>query len=394
MTADSTVAVAHEHFIERGGGEHVADELARIFDADLYGGLVREDAVADDLDATPICDGPWAKLMEKSVFARDLTYMQAWRHAPQLHDYDVVIQSGNNPGWYVPRDDQTVIKYVHSPQRTPYDRWVNDDPGLLTRAYAEAARQLYAETLTYPDVFVANSEVIARRCRTYWGVPEDTLEVVYPPVDTGSYGQEHATAEPTYYFTFSRLYPSKRIDQIVRAFTRLDDSYQLVVGGSGPDRDRLESLADDSVEFIGYVSEQEKRRRLAECRAFIFAAENEDFGLCPIEAFASGTPVLGVEEGFTQHQILEGRNGYTFSRDSGDLDATLHRFERAGVAWEPEHIEAFAADNFGRDRFAREMRRIVEEARSETAIEVDYGQPLETTDGDVQLAYTDGGDHE
>ncbi|MFD1526046.1 glycosyltransferase [Halolamina salina] len=387
------IAVAHEHYLERGGGEHVADTLARTFDADIYAGLVREDATADDLDPEPICDGAWASVMERSVFARDLTYFQAWRHASDLHDYDAIIQSGNNPGWYVPQDDQTIIKYVHSPQRTPYDRWANGDPGALTRAYAEAARQLYQETLTHPDVFVANSEVIARRCRKYWGVPEDKLEVVYPPVDTESYGQEHATAEPTYYFTFSRLYPSKRIDQIVRAFTRLDDSYQLVVGGSGPDRDRLESIADDSVQFVGYLSEAEKPRRLAECRAFIFAAENEDFGLCPIEAFASGTPVLGVNEGFTQHQILAGQNGYTFGRDPGDLDGAIHRFEREGAAWSPTQLETFAADNFGRERFAREMQRIVMEARERSAIDVSYDRPLETTD-DAQLAVTDGGTDE
>lgn len=387
------IAVTHEHYIERGGGEHVADELARTFDADVYAGLVDEDATADDLDPDPICDGSWSKVMQKSVFARDFSYWQAWRHAPELTDYDVIIQSGNNPGWYVPNPEQTIVKYVHTPQRTPYDRWPDSDPSLVQRGYAEAARQFYAETLSYPDVFVANSEVIARRCRKYWDVPEDRLEVVYPPVEVGSYGPEHATADANYYFTFSRLYPSKRIDRIVKAFTQLDDSFRLVVGGSGPERERLESLADDSVEFVGYVSEAEKRRRLAECRAFIFAAENEDFGLCPIEAFASGTPVLGVNEGYTKHQVHEGENGLTFTADPTAISETVREFDREGVAWTPAQIETFA-EQFGLERFKREMREIVEQARERTRVETDHERPLETPATDRPVAVTDGGKHD
>lgn len=371
---ESRIAVAHEHYLERGGGEHVADELARSFDADVYAGLVRPDATADDIEVSPICDGILGAAMERSVAVRDLVYWQAWRHAPDLHEYDVVVQSGNNPGWYVPRDDQTVVKYVHSPQRTPYDRWARTghSPSIFRRVYTEAARQFYEETISYPEIFVANSELVGRRCRMYWGVPEDRLEVVYPPVDVESFGADHAASDAGYYFTFSRLYPSKRIDRIVEAFSLLGDDYRLVVGGDGPERDRLERLASDTVEFVGYVSEAEKRRRLAECNAFLFAAENEDFGLCPIEAFASGVPVLGVNEGYTQHQIREGESGMLFDPTPDHVAETIEEFDREGVSWGTEEIEAFA-DQFGRGRFRREMRHVVSTAEERSRISVSHG---------------------
>lgn len=402
---DRAIAIAHEHYLERGGGEHVADELARTFTAeqDVYAGLVREEATADDITPTALCDGLLGRLMTHSTALRDLVYWQAWRHVPALHDYDVIIQSGNNPGWYVPRaGTQTIIKYVHSPQRTPYDRWVADPttPGVFQRSYAEVARQAYAETLSYPDVFVVNSELVARRCQTYWGIPDDRLRVVYPPVDVTSYTPAHTAGDGDgdYYFTFSRLYPSKRIHLLVEAFNHLPDDYRLVVGGSGPERDRLERLAGENVEFTGYVSEREKRQRLAECRAFLFAATNEDFGLCPVEAFASGTPVLGVRDGYTQYQIHDGQNGRLFDPTVPAIRTCVREFDRDGVAWTTREIARFA-EQFGTDRFRQEMRAVVDEACERARVTPEHELPSETTPTTVadQLAAadaaTDGGHH-
>lgn len=393
MTEDS-IAVAHEHYIERGGGEHVADALARTFDADLFAGLVREEETADDLEATSICDGLLGAVMQRSVAVRDLAYWQAWRHSPALHDYDIVIQSGNNPGWYIPSDDQTIVKYVHSPQRTPYDRWTEGAPNLFRRAYAEAARQLYQETLARPDVFVANSDLVARRVQLYWGIDEERIEVVYPPTDTESYGPGHADASADYYFTFSRLYPSKRVGEIVRAFDRLGDDYQLVVGGDGPARDSLEQSAGSNVDFVGHLTETEKRRRLAECRALIFNAYREDFGMVPVETMASGSPVIGVQEGFTQHQVQDGQNGCTYARGVSNLAEAVKRFDENGVAWSPPRIQQFA-EQFSLGRFRQQMRKIVSEAADESAISPNFTSTsvAEPEAGDP-VAVTDGGDHD
>ncbi|PSO54346.1 MAG: hypothetical protein BRC31_01910 [Actinobacteria bacterium QS_5_72_10] len=361
-----SVAVTHEHYIERGGGEHVADWLARSFGAetDVYAGLVTDGTPAEDIQATAICDGLLGRVLSHSRALRDLTYWQAWRHVPALQDYDVVVQSGNNPGWYVPPDDQTVLKYCHSPQRTPYDRWPRLSPGPLTHGYTEAARQLYAETVTTPRTIVANSELVAKRCRERWGVPFDhqRLAVVYPPVLVDEYGRaagHDPTATEDYYFTVSRLYPSKHVDVLVDAFRQVDA--QLVVAGDGPARDRLARQAPPNVRFVGYVSESEKRRRLAEARAVLFAATNEDFGMVPIEAFASGTPVVGVADGYTQHQVHQGENGLLFDREPAAVAQAVERFDREGVAWTADDLETFA-EQFGVDRFQHEMRELVADA--------------------------------
>lgn len=368
----SDVAVLHGNYFARGGGERVADAIADTFDAPLYYGFGNDDAIPDDGITRHKLFDPNAvgkRLIRRLHQYRDFHFMWNGTHIPELFEYDVIIQSGNEFGWYVPKKmDQAIVKYVHSPPRGPYDMHYKHGNSRLHRAYSLAAKALYGQTVTYPDVYLANSEVVAHRCRKAWGVDAD---VVYPPVDVGSYGPEHAEGGRSgerNYLTFSRLYRHKRTREIVGAFGALDG--QLIVGGDGPQRDQLEAMAPDNVDVRGYLPEGEKRRLLAECDALLFNAENEDFGIVPVEAFASGTPVIGVRDGFTRYQIREGENGilYDAKGTAGAVRAGIRRFERDGVAWSPEQLAGFA-EQFGVERFNNELRAAVE--RAETACRQD-----------------------
>lgn len=369
MTED--IAIAHEHYPERGGGEHVAEHLARTFDAPIYTGFVGHGvSIPDDVEVQDLFGhGLTGALIRRSVLARDAFYQFAWQDVEGLHDYDVVIQSGNNPGWYVPRDDQAVVKYVHSTLRNPYDLFhLTDSP--ITKAYSHAARVLYSHTTSYPDVFVCNSELVARRVELYWGIPRDSdrVRVVYPPVDTASYGPGHAErGRGDYYFTYSRLHPAKRFDEIIKAFNQTDK--QLLIGGSGPERERLEAMADDNIEFVGYVSEDKKRALAAGATAGIFAAENEDFGLVPVEFLASETPVIGVRDGYTQYQIRDGLNGHLYDRGVANLYDAIQRHESGGVEWSADEI-ATDAERYDTESFRSGMRKAVAHARERAEIEV------------------------
>ncbi|WP_232688585.1 glycosyltransferase [Halobacterium zhouii] len=310
--------------------------------------------------------------------------MTHWDHVPELHDYDVIVQSGNNPGWYIPREEQTIVKYVHTPPRNPYDRHPEFADSMKHTVFAHIVRTLYAQTHSYPDVYVANSELVARRCEQYFGIPQAEIEVVYPPTDVDSYGAGHASnaenVEPgEFYFTFSRLYPGKNIDTIVEAFNQLGDEYQLVVGGSGPERERLEKLAGDNVRFFGYVSEEQKRALCAASKAGIFAAQNEDFGMVPVEFFASGTPVLGVEDGYTKYQIADGGNGYTFERNPTALAETIRQYEEDEVDWSNERIESFA-EQFSTERFREKMHQVVDNTEKESRITPKWQQEAITNE--------------
>lgn len=366
---DSDVAVLHGNYFVRGGGERVADAIARAFDAPLYYGFGNEDAPPDDaVDRQKLFSpNPVSKrLVRKSPNYRDMLFVLNGMHRPELFDYDVVIESGNEFGWYVPqRMRQTVVKYVHSPPRGPYDMHYKHGDSLLHRLYSLTAKTLYEHTTDYVDHYVANSEVVAQRCRKAWGVEPD---IVYPPVAVDEYGPEHAGEfdSPTY-LTFSRLYRHKRTREIVKAFDRLGGT--LIVGGDGPQREHLESIATENVDVRGYLSETEKRELLASVDALLFNAENEDFGIVPVEAFASGTPVIAINDGFTKYQIRDGDNGILYDDPTPQaIRRAIKQFERRGVTWSADQLERFATQ-FSVTAFERGMNHAVASAREKNDID-------------------------
>lgn len=371
------VAIAHKDYDVRGGGEVLAEQLARTFDAPLFVGRAVDAHQPDDFDL-PIREidlTRWQRwLVARGGAPRSLAYMIAWQTAhPDLTGYDVVVTSGNEPLWYVPTDDQAVVAYTHSTPRWQYDLFHERDNGLLRVGYNSAVRSLYLPNVHKPDVWVANSDLVARRMSLYWDVPRDEIAVVYPPVDVEAYAPD---SSPTgeYYLYLGRLSGTKRVGDVLDAFRNHDAP--LVVAGDGPDRDRLEATAPDNVSFGGFVSEQRKRELYAGAKALIYPAANEDFGMVPVEAMAAGTPVLGVKEGFTQYQIQGGKNGYTYDREGDGLAGALATFEREGVAWDADEIAGFA-DQFNTARFEREMRAIVDDASELVDVDPDLETPAD-----------------
>lgn len=356
LANETSVAVVHGNYLRHGGGEYVAEQIARLFDAPLYYGFSNPgEGPPDDIESYSLFDDRLVRfLATRSHKFRDLYYMFAWQYVPELYEYDVIIQSGNEMGWFVPRDTQTVVKYVHSTPRTLYDRFPDRGDSTFLRFIAPVMRTLYLQNLAYPDAYIANSELIQRRLNRYWGIES---EVVYPPIDVDSF---YISEKQDFYLTYSRLVPNKCIDEIIRAFKKLPDQ-RLIVGGSGPQEEELREMAPDNVEFRGFLSEEEKRNLLSRAKALIFAARNEDFGMVPIEGLASGTPVIGVNEGFTKLQIEDGITGVIFDRGVSELVEAIHRFETDHVEANPEELRA-TATKYRKDVFEQKIRSIVTDA--------------------------------
>lgn len=359
-----SVAVAHGNYLERGGAERVSDELARLFDAPLYYGFGDPDYLPTDVETTSLFNDSPVSFLKRNVLTRDLYYAWAAQRLPELTEYDTLVLSKNELSWYVPEDEQTLVHYIHSTPRTPYDLFQQRAESPITRLYSFLARTLFLPNTNYPDRFVANSELVARRVQRYWGIPGEKVSIVYPPVPVEEYGPRERA---DYYLTYSRLIPEKRIGAIVDAFSELDA--RLVVGGAGKERDALESHAPENVTFVGYMDETEKKRRLGEAKALVFNAMNEDFGMIPVEAFASGTPVLGVAEGYTKYQVRDGENGYTHNPDPASIRESIARFEQEGVAWSPAQIETYA-QRYSATAFREGMREAVARARAESRVKV------------------------
>mgnify|MGYP006274980795 CR=1 FL=1 len=371
------IAIAHKDFDVRGGGEVFARRLAEALDAPLYVGrrnLENEPDADIDIIEIPLSRvDKW--MIDRYGLSRTFAYMTRWQAAAeQLADYDVVITSGNEPLWYVGPDEQTVIAYTHSTPRFMYDLYPETMDfsgvfGRLASVFNAAKRAAYESNVNRPDFWIANSDLVARRMEKYWNLSSKQIETVYPPVDVSNYSPDFEDTGD-YYLHLGRLADHKNIEEIVEAFSFADE--KLIIAGEGPMREALEKRATDNIEFVGFVDEAEKRRLYAGAKALVYPPLNEDFGMVPIEAMSSGTPVIGVRDGFTKYQVLDGDNGLLYDRGPGSLYDAINEFEASGVEWTDGMIASFAHRHFGIGRFEAQMRNIVEGVAEETQVTVPW----------------------
>jgi glycosyltransferase involved in cell wall biosynthesis len=215
------------------------------------------------------------------------------------------------------------------------------------------------------DSFIAISSNIAAKIERFYG---RTANVIYPPVDVQRFhvGRE----QKSFYLIVSALVPYKRIDIAVEAFNTLQIPLKIV--GTGPLRASLARQAQSNIEFLGWQDDDRLAELYATCQAFIFPGE-EDFGIAPLEAQASGRPVIAFRRGGLLETVVgldsslpaAHPTGVFFDEQCVDgLIAAVRLYEENKHQFNPDHIREHAS-KFGRDRFKREIVDHVERCLSQ-----------------------------
>jgi glycosyltransferase involved in cell wall biosynthesis len=200
--------------------------------------------------------------------------------------------------------------------------------------------------------FIAISTDIQARIKTYYG--RESV-IIYPPVETARF--QPVSQIEDYYLIVSRLIPYKRIDLAVQAATRL--GVPLKIGGKGRDLERLKVMAGPTVEFLGYVPDDELPGLMARCKAFLFPGL-EDFGITPVQAQAAGRPVIAFGGGGALDTVIPGKTGALFHEMTADALAGVMEHFDAG-AYDTQAIRAHAL-RFDTGVFNRQISRYVEGA--------------------------------
>ena len=266
-------------------------------DADLFALVADPDKLPPTLRHRSL----QTSFLDRVPFARR-TYRQLLALYPlavehlDLSEYDLVLTSDSGPMKGILVSPSTVhICYCHSPMRYLWDQYhhyrgsmgpVSRSVFSLSAHYVRSWDQRAAQRVTH---FVANSSYVAARIRQYYG-REST--VIYPPVEMSSGYLTSATRGS--YLTVGRLVPYKRIDLLIQACNLLGRELRII--GTGPEEARLRSQAGKTIKFLGNVDEASLWEEYANCRAFLFAAE-EDFGMAIVEAQACGRPVIAFGKG-------------------------------------------------------------------------------------------------
>ncbi len=277
-----------------------------------------------------------------------------------LRGYDLVISSESGPAKGVLVSAQARhLCYCHSPMRylwELYPAYYHDHTRSRLKRAAMIPLASYLRLWDYSsaarvDAFVANSENTRRRIRRAY---RRESEVVHPPVAIDRF--EHRDAED-YYLIVSELVAYKQLDYAVRWFSR--SGRKLVVAGDGPEYRRLKAAAAGKVEFHGRVSDGELCRLYSHCRAFVMPGE-EDFGIAPVEALASGKPIIALERGGACDIVSDRLWGVLYPQATEDqLAWGVEEFERRERGFEPAALQARAAE-FSEERFLNRMRLQIE----------------------------------
>ncbi|KPV39351.1 glycosyltransferase [Alicyclobacillus ferrooxydans] len=357
------IVLVHDYLNQRGGAERVVAAMHRIYpEAEVHTLLVDRTKLWEPLQDAVIVPS----FLQRIPLIRNHFKLFFWlypfaiRHL-KIPECDVVLTSSSayakGVRLKVHQGHRPVhVCYCHNPMRFAWDFHRYMEHETKNRALALAAKLLVPllrrwdlRTSRDVDIFLANSTTVQKRIEKIYG---RFSEVVFPPVDIAP--TVGWAAPEDYFLVVSRLVSYKRIDLAVRACSRLHK--RLIVIGTGPDKERLMSLAGPTVEFLGWQPDEVVREYMARCKALIFPGE-EDFGITPVEVNGLGRPVVAYQGGGALDTLVEGLNGVFFPRATvQSLKEALTLFER--LDWDSQEIRNLAL-RFAPSRFESELKAVL-----------------------------------
>ncbi|GAC1299616.1 MAG: glycosyltransferase [Vulcanimicrobiaceae bacterium] len=260
------------------------------------------------------------------------------------------------------RSDAVHVCYIHTVSRFAfaYEQYVGGlTAGGPRGLVAPLARSVVGRLVAWdraaarrPTAFIANSQNVARRVRAYYG---REAFVAHCPVDVDRFAV--GPGDGDYYLVVSRLLPYKRIDLAIAAAELAN--VRLLIVGSGPARAKLEAAAAGTrTEFLGALSDGDLRALIGRARAIVLPGE-EDYGLVPLEANASGRPAIAFGRGGALETIKPGITGEHFADATPlSLADTLRRFD--ADRYDPAVLRAHA-ESFGPEPFKARFGALVDE---------------------------------
>ena len=358
------VALVHDWLVGRRGGETVLEALVRLFPAsEIFTLLHQPGSLPGPIESRPIHVSPLQHVPGVVRHYRSLLPLMPWAVGRlDVRGFDLVVSTSHcvAKGIPVPKGIPH-LAYVFAPMRYMWDLF--DEyfaPGRARWPVRLGARALRPwlqawdrRTSALPDAMLADSEHVARRIARAWG---RTVEVVYPPVDVERFASgELGRGEGSYFLWVGALAPYKRLDVALEAFRRL--GAPLWVAGEGQDRVRLQRGRPPSVRWLGAVPDAELPALYRGARALVFPGE-EDFGIVPLEALASGRPVLALGRGGALETVTP-ETGIFFPEPTAEaLVEAVRRFDVFERTFHPEAARARALQ-FGPERFAAGIRAAV-----------------------------------
>jgi glycosyltransferase involved in cell wall biosynthesis len=356
------IALVHDYLCTLGGAERVFQYMCEAFpDADVYTLSLNRSKVIPYFARREDIRTTWMNPLVQSPRAFRLLFpvaTYAMEHL-DLRGYDLVLSSAATVARYVRAPDGRHVCYCYIPTRAIWhfeEYFGKSAAGRAFKLLLPWLKRRELEAVAHTDDFIAISEMTRGYIRQYY--QRDSM-VLHSPIDLSAFHTDRDRSDA--FLIVSRLEYWKRVDYAIEAFTRM--GLPLRVVGKGPEEERLRGMAGPNVTFLGAVDDETLAQEYARARAVIFTPFLE-YGLIPLEANASGTPVLaygkgGIEETMIPYESAGQQKAtaiFFMEQTADSLIDAVHRFERA--QFDPAALVRHA-ENWSVPEFQRKLRAAV-----------------------------------
>jgi len=367
------IAIVHDELMRRGGAEQVVITMLKAFpEADVF-------TLAYNAEGTyPEYKNYNIKTSKLQFLSKSVKWMQrlffpfgiAAMKNLKVRGYDVVIISNTHSAKYVDIDSKAkVFIYTYTPFRlawnpTSYSQY-NNSKGIIRLIFdktIEILKNIDKKAAQRGDYFMGMTEETAQRIRDAYGVTD--IKLIPPDVKTKNF---HVSNKPKeYYLLVSRLEYYKKADLAIEAFNKL--GLKLIVVGNGTKAEELKQLAENNIDFRKGLSSEELAELYANCKALIFP-QHEDYGITPLEANASGRPVIAYGVGGVLETMIPYTNDATKATAIFFKEQTIESLIEAvklfeTLEFDPDFIRS-NAERFDENVFQEELKKFVLEKYNE-----------------------------
>lgn len=288
------IAVIHDYLCGVGGSERVFKYITEEFtEADVY-----------TLAFNPSCTLPYfSKITIRTTWLNKFVQtMSAFRwsfpvatyvmESLDLEEYDLVLTSSATVAKYVRTKKPIHVCYCYIPTRALWqnEKYFNKSlVGFLIRPLLTYLRKRDLKAACGVDRFISISDDSSRHIKAVY---DRESEVLFSPIECEKF--IFKTEKQESYLLVSRLEIWKEVEYAILAFNTLKLSLKII--GTGSHEAHLKSIAGPTIQFLGELNDYDLVSEYANARAVISTPELE-YGLVPLEALCSGTPVIALGRG-------------------------------------------------------------------------------------------------